>query len=145
VLLGALVAVVAGLMWYREHRRPVATATHPSVPVVAALGLAVAMVSATFGIGGPMLTVPLLIALGMPVLPALAAAQVQSVVIAGVGSLGYLAAHAVDWPLVVLIGVPELAGVLLGWKIAHVLPGRLLKNALIVTLLALAPYLALRG
>jgi len=145
VLLGVLVAVVAALMWYREHRRPAVSVTHPSVPVVAGLGLVVAAVSATFGIGGPMLTVPLLIALGMPLLPSLAVAQAQSVAIAGVGSLGYLAAHAVNWPLAVLVGIPELAGVLLGWKIAHALPSRLLKNTLIVTLLALAPYLALRG
>jgi uncharacterized membrane protein YfcA len=145
VLLGVLVAVVAGLMWYREHRRPAETATHPPVPMIVGLGLVVAAASGTFGIGGPMLSVPLLVALGMPVLPALAAAQAQSVVIAGVGSAGYLAGHAVDWPLVAVVGIPELAGVLLGWKIAHALPTRLLKNALIVTLLVLAPYLALRG
>jgi uncharacterized protein len=145
VLLGALVAVVAALMWYREHRRPAAIATRPPAPLVAVLGLVVATASATFGIGGPMLTVPLLVALGVLLLPALAAAQAQSVVIAGVGSIGYLAAHAVNWPLAILVGVPELAGVLLGWKIAHALPSRLLKNALIVTLFALAPYLALRG
>ncbi|WP_153182956.1 sulfite exporter TauE/SafE family protein, partial [Streptomyces sp. E5N298] len=93
----------------------------------------------------PMLTVPLLVALGVPVLESLAAAQAQSVVIAGVGTVGYLAQGAVDWPLAVLVGVPELAGVLLGWRIAHALPTRHLKFALIATLLALAPYLALHG
>ncbi|MET7323702.1 sulfite exporter TauE/SafE family protein [Streptomyces sp. NPDC005549] len=92
-----------------------------------------------------MLTVPLLVALGVPVLESLAAAQAQSVVIAGVGTAGYLAQGAVDWPLAVLVGVPELAGVLLGWRIAHALPTRHLKYALIATLFALAPYLALHG
>jgi uncharacterized protein len=145
VLLGIMVALVAVLVWYREHRRPAETATAPPAPVIAALGLAVAAVSGAFGVGGPMFTVPLLIALGMRVLESLAAAQAQSVVIACVGALGYLAARAVDWPLVALVGIPELAGVLLGWKIAHALPTRHLKNALIITLLALAPYLALRS
>jgi uncharacterized protein len=115
------------------------------MPVIAGLGLAVAAVSGAFGVGGPMFTVPLLVALGMRVLESLAAAQAQSVVIACVGALGYLAAHAVNWPLVALVGIPELAGVLLGWKIAHALPTRHLKNALIIALLALAPYLALRS
>ena len=92
-----------------------------------------------------MLTVPLFVALGVPVLSALAAAQVQSIVIAGVGSLGYLAAGTIDWPLAVLVGVPELAGVLLGWRIARAVPARTLKYALVTGLLALAPYLALRG
>jgi uncharacterized protein len=145
VLLGIMVALVAVLVWYREHGRPAETATAPPAPVIAALGLAVAAVSGAFGVGGPMFTVPLLIALGMRVLESLAAAQAQSVVIACVGALGYLAARAVDWPLVALVGIPELAGVLLGWKIAHALPTRHLKNALIITLLALAPYLALRS
>jgi uncharacterized membrane protein YfcA len=153
VLLGIMVALVAVLVWYREHRRPAATPTqpqthpppHPPAPVIAALGLAVAAVSGAFGVGGPMFTVPLLVALGMRVLESLAAAQVQSVVIASVGAVGYLAAGAVSWPLVALVGIPELAGVLLGWKIAHALPTRHLKNALIIALLVLAPYLALRS
>jgi uncharacterized membrane protein YfcA len=97
------------------------------------------------GIGGPMLTVPLLVAFGVPVLESLASAQAQSIVIAGVGTLGYLAHGTINWPLAALVGIPELAGVLLGWKIAHALPTRSLKLALIITLFALAPYLALHG
>lgn len=145
VVLGFLVAAVALLMWRREHRRPAATGHHPPALVVIALGFAVAMASGIVGIGGPMLTVPLLIALGVPALESLASAQAQSIVIAGVGTIGYAAHGAIDWPLATLIGVPELAGVLLGWRVAHALPTRTLKLALIITLLALAPYLILHG
>lgn len=145
LVLGLFVALVAALVWYREHHRPAATVPRPPVPVLAALGLTVSAAGGMVGIGGPMLTVPLLVALGVPVLESLASAQAQSIVIAGVGTLGYVAHGTIDWPLAVLIGVPELAGVLLGWKIAHSLPTRQLKNVLVITLLALAPYLALRG
>ena len=145
VVLGLFVAVVAALVWYREYHRSGATPPHPPLTIVAAIGLAVSAASGIVGIGGPMLTVPLLVALGVPLLKSLASAQAQSIVIASVGTLGYLAHGAVDWPLAVLIGVPELAGVLLGWKIAHSLPTRRLKSVLIVTLFALAPYLALHG
>ncbi|MFI7392987.1 sulfite exporter TauE/SafE family protein [Streptomyces tendae] len=145
LVLGVFVAGVAGLVWFRERRRPAAPRAHPSTAVVVGLGGAVAVAAGIVGIGGPMLTVPLLVALGVPVLESLAAAQAQSVVIAGVGTVGYLAQGAVDWPLAVLVGVPELAGVLLGWRIAHALPTRHLKYALIATLFALAPYLALHG
>ncbi|HEY2204663.1 MAG TPA: sulfite exporter TauE/SafE family protein [Pseudonocardia sp.] len=145
LVLGAFVAVVALLMWYRERHRPAETAARPAAALVAALGLAVAVAAGVVGIGGPMLTVPLLIALGVPVLGSLAAAQAQSIVVAGVGTLGYLAQGAIDWPLAAVVGIPELAGVLLGWKIARTAPTRTLKYALIVTLLALAPYLALHG
>jgi hypothetical protein len=117
---------------------------HPAVPVVAAVGVAVGLVSGILGLGGPMLSVPLLLALGVGVLEALAAAQVQSIVIASVGTIGYALHGSVDWPLVGLIGLPELAGVIVGWRIARALPTRTLRGILIAVLLLLAPYLALR-
>ncbi|MFF0965913.1 sulfite exporter TauE/SafE family protein [Streptomyces sp. NPDC003703] len=146
LVLAVLVATAAVLVRVRDRRRPPETGpAHPSTAVVTGLGLGVSAASGLVGIGGPMLTVPLLVALGAPVLEALAAAQAQSVVIATVGTFGYVAHGAVDWPLAALVGVPELAGVLLGWRIAHALPARHLKTALVLTLLALAPYLALHG
>lgn len=154
ILLGAFVALVGALVWHRAGR-PAAASGHapageggarePGAPVVAVVGFAVAVASGVFGIGGPMLSVPLLVVLGVPVLSALAAAQAQSVVIATVGTLGYVAAGAVDWPLAALTGVPELAGVLLGWVIARAVPAGALTGSLVVSLFALAPYLALHG
>lgn len=146
VLLGIFVAVVALLVLYRERRSPGDDeASHPRHPLaaIASLGVGVAAASGLFGVGGPMLAVPLLVAIGVPVLAALGAAQVQSVVIASVGTAGYLAQGDVSWPLAVLVGVPELVGVLVGWKLAQAVPTRGLKYALVVALLALAPYLAL--
>lgn len=145
IVLGVLVAGAAGLVLLRERRAAAVPRAHPSTPTVAVLGFSVAVAAGIVGIGGPMLTVPLLVALGVPVLESLAAAQAQSVVVAGVGTLGYVAHGAVDWPLAALVGVPELAGVLLGWRIARALPARHLKCALVTTLFALAPYLALHG
>ncbi|MDL4821748.1 sulfite exporter TauE/SafE family protein [Actinomadura opuntiae] len=152
ILLGVFVALVAVLVWHRTGRRAATSAGlgggpvgGPGTPLVAAVGFAVAVASGVFGIGGPMLSVPLLVALGAPVLSALAAAQAQSVVIAAVGTAGYVAVGAVDWPLAALTGVPELAGVLAGWVIARAVPAGALTGALIVSLFALAPYLALHG
>jgi uncharacterized membrane protein YfcA len=146
IVLGVFSAGIAALVWYRDRRpRPDAAGHRLRTGVVAAVGLGVAVASGLVGVGGPLLAVPLLVTLGTPVLSALAAAQVQSVVIAGVGTLGYLTAGAVDWPLAALVGVPELAGVLLGWVIARRLPAHALKYALVVSLIGLAPYLALHG
>ncbi|HIV58725.1 MAG TPA: sulfite exporter TauE/SafE family protein [Candidatus Stackebrandtia faecavium] len=144
--LAVLLVVVAGLVWYRQRRtQQPASTTHPKQLTVALVGFAVACASGLVGVGGPMLTVPILIALGVGVLESLAAAQVQSIVIAGVGTVGYMSAGAIDWPLAVLVGVPELIGVLLGWKLARMLPTRVLQRALVIALLVLAPYLALHG
>lgn len=145
LVLGVFVAGVAALVWYRSRGESVHAAKHPPGTVVAGIGLAVSVAAGLVGIGGPMLTVPILVALGVPVLEALASAQVQSVVIAATGTVGYLAQGSIDWPLATLVGVPELAGVLLGWKIARTLPTRTLTKALIIVLFALAPYLALHG
>jgi uncharacterized protein len=148
VLLGVLVTLVAALLCYRECHPDgrIEDADPPqSVLMLASVGFVVAAASGVFGVGGPMLTVPLLIALGVSVLSALAAAQAQSVVIAGVGTIGYLFAGSISWSLAALVGVPELVGVLIGWKIAHSVSADRLKIALIVVLFALVPYLLLRG
>ena len=144
-VLAVLMVTVAVSVWFRERRSSAASRAHPPAPVIVGLGLTVSVVAGIVGIGGPMLTVPLLVGLGVPVLESLASAQAQSVVIATVGTLGYIAHGTIDWPLAALVGIPELAGVLWGWKLAHALPTRSLKYALIITLFALAPYLALHG
>ncbi|MFE9099478.1 sulfite exporter TauE/SafE family protein [Actinomadura geliboluensis] len=150
MLLGAFVALTAALVLWRRpggapDGAPVPAATGIGAPTAVAVGTGVAAVGAMFGVGGPLLSVPLLVALGTPVLAALAAAQAQSVVIAGIGTAGYVAAGAVDWRLAALMGVPELAGVLAGWMIARAVPAAALKAALVVCLLVLAPYVALHG
>jgi len=148
VLLAVAVSVTGILVWARERRtagRPEGSPVRLSTVTAGAVGLVVAVAAGLFGLGGPMLSVPLLVICGLPVLPALAAAQAQSVVIAGIGTAGYLLHGSVDWRLAALVGIPELAGVIIGWRIAHAVPERRLKYALAVTLLALAPYLALHG
>lgn len=167
-LLASAVATTGILVWVRERRTDAAKTDNgdegadgdtdgdgpsaadgegkPLSPVlIAAVGLVVSVAAGLFGLGGPMLSVPLLVICGLPLLPALAAAQAQSVVIASVGTLGYLVHGSIDWALAAVVGVPELAGVVIGWKIAHAVPVRKLKYALAGTLLALAPYLALHG
>ncbi|MHA6801155.1 sulfite exporter TauE/SafE family protein [Bounagaea algeriensis] len=151
VLLAVLLVLVAALVRYRDRRAPDGgtpdggSTRPPATPSVLALGLGVSVASGVLGIGGPMLAVPLLIAASVPVLSALAAAQAQSIVIATAGSVGYLAHGGIDWGLAALVGVPELAGVLIGWVVARKLPTRVLKHALVLALLVVAPYLALHG
>lgn len=145
LLLAVLLVVVAVLVLLRDRRGTSSGRSHPSVGLAVGLGFGVAILAGIVGVGGPMLMVPLLVVVGVPVLEALAAAQVQSVIIAASGSVGYLVAGSINWTLAALVGIPELAGVLVGWKIAHALPTRVLKYVLVIALLGLAPYLALHG
>jgi uncharacterized protein len=145
VLLGILTAAIGVLVCYRQWRgaggapRAETDATrHGLSDIKAALiGLCVGAAASLFGIGGPMLCVPLL--------PALAAAQAQSVVGSGLGAIGYAVQGAIDWPMAVFIAIPQMLGVIVGWKIAHAVPARGLAFALAFALIGLAPYLALGG
>jgi uncharacterized protein len=113
----------------------------PPARLVAPVGLVVAIVSGLFGLGGQLLSVPLLISIGAPMLAALGAAQAQSIVVAGVGTIGYAIRGAIAWPLVIVVGVPLLAGALAGWRIAHAVPTERLRSLLAVVLIAAGAYL----
>ena len=149
ILLGAFTGAIGLLVWWRQRRTPphAAEPAHHalSVPAAVAVGIGVAAASSLFGLGGPMVSVPVLVALKVPVLAALAAAQAQSVAVAGIGAAGYALRGVIDWPLAVFIAVPQITGVVVGWKVAHSVPTRQLRYALAGVLIALAPYLALRG
>jgi hypothetical protein len=79
------------------------------------------------------------------VLSALGAAQAQSVVVASTGTLSYLARGTIDWRLALVTGIPELCGALIGWKIAHAMPSRVLQRAMIAALLISACLIEVRG
>jgi hypothetical protein len=146
VFLAVFLLIVAVLVWFRAPPGTDAgTHPRPSAGSLACLGLGVAVASGMFGVGGPLLTVPLLVLTGTPVLTALAAAQVQSVIVASVGTLGYLSRGAIDWQLSLAVGIPELCGVLIGWKIARVTPPRYLKRAMIIALAVAAAIVGLHG
>ncbi len=144
-LAGFLVAI-ALLVWFRA-RRGSAEEAHPHHPLtlLICMGLGIAVVSGMFGVGGPLLTVPLLVLAGTPVLSALGAAQAQSVVVATVGTLSYLSRGAIDWRLALVVGVPELCGVLIGWKAARSVPPHVLKRAMIAALLTCAALTSIHG
>jgi uncharacterized membrane protein YfcA len=149
ILLGLFAAVVGLLVWYRQvAATPETSGTKHGVTngaVAALIGLGVAVAAGMFGLGGPMMAVPLLVATGVPILSAVAVAQVYSLVISTVGTFGYGAHHAIDWPMAIFVGIPEMTGVLIGWWLAHRIPPSRLRYALAIVLISLAPYLAMRA
>lgn len=148
VLLGVCVIAIGLLVYLRERRLDTGgEGAHrpPSQALVAVIGIGVAALSGLFGLGGPLLSVPLMLTAGVPMLAALGAAQAQSIAIAGTGSVGYLIQGAISWPLALVVGVPELIGVLLGWRLAHSLPVHRLRYGLAAALVVLGPWLILHS
>lgn len=148
VLLGGVSMAVGGIILYRERRgfNPVYTLeplTRPGQLVLTGLGFALGVCSGLLGIGGPVLAVPTLVLIGVPMLLAVAVAQVQSIFIAAFATSGYFLQGNVLFPLAVVVGTPLLLGVVVGWKVAHVVDPERLKVALGIVLLGVGPYLAL--
>lgn len=147
LLLGGFVVLTGLVIIYRERSAKlpqygVDLASPGGVAVVAVLGLSIGIVSSLLGVGGPIVAVPVLVVLGVAMLPALAIAQVQAVFIATFATVGYALNGAVSITLALLVGIPQLAGAFLGWRIAHLVDPARLKTALGVVLLAIGPYLA---
>ncbi|WP_135302347.1 sulfite exporter TauE/SafE family protein [Haloarcula amylovorans] len=148
LLLGGLASSVGGIILYRERRgfMPLATfdqTTTSGKLSLGALGFVLGGFSGLLGVGGPVLAVPALVLVGVPMLYAIAVAQVQSIFIAAFASLGYLAQGTVSLALAGVVGLPLVAGVLVGWRVAHLVDPNRLKVALGGVLLLVGPYLAL--
>ena len=146
LLLGGFCVAVGGLIAYREYRGLGAVIDLDSTTTggrlaIGSIGMTIGALGGLLGIGGPVIAVPALVVCGTPMLVALAAAQVQSVVLSGTAATTYLAAGTVSGPLAVLVGVPQLVGVLVGWRVAHRVPARRLKAALAAVLVGIGPLL----
>jgi len=148
LLLGAVAVTTGATIVYRERRglRPLyrldATGRRGRL-VLGAIGVVLGVASGLLGVGGPVLATPALVLVGAPMLLAVAVAQVQSVFIATFATAGYVLRGTVSPWLAVLLGVPLLAGVVVGWRVAHAVDPARLKLVLGVVLVAIGPYLAL--
>ncbi|NBB99365.1 MAG: TSUP family transporter [Bacteroidetes bacterium] len=146
VLLGLFVLLTGGLILYRQRRalapdQRLHLATWRGWGVLALVGLGVGLPGGLLGVGGPVLAVPLLVVLGVPMLMAVALAQVQSIFISGMATAGYALHGAIDWGLAVLVGVPLLIGTIAGWYAAQRIAPERLQVGLALVLIGLGLYL----
>lgn len=147
LLLGVFVSMTGVLVFYRTRYGTGGGGYDPTSLRgslgIAAIGSFVGISGGLLGVGGPVLAVPILVATGVPMLLAVGTAQVQSIFIAAFATFGYVVRDAISWPLAVAIGVPELVGVVIGWRAAQAVDAELLTRILAVIMLLLGPYLAL--
>jgi uncharacterized membrane protein YfcA len=104
-----------------------------------AVGVAAGFLSGLFGVGGGILVVPALV-LVMKMDQRLAhGTSLAAVLPISVASLvGYAAASEVDWPVALFLAIGAVGGAVLGTKLLHVLPQRLLAFAFAGLLMATA-------
>jgi uncharacterized membrane protein YfcA len=92
------------------------------------IGTATGFGSGLTGVGGPALSVPLMVLTGFPTLATIGASQVVQILAAGSGSAGNMLTNAIDLRLGAAISVVEIVGVWLGVKVAHSIDQRLLRR-----------------
>jgi uncharacterized membrane protein YfcA len=96
--------------------------------ILAAIGVVTGFFSGLAGIGGQVLSVPLMVLCGYPVLTAIGVGQALQTVGALSGSLANLHYASIDFGLAAFIDVFEIAGVLAGAFLIHRLDGTLVKR-----------------
>jgi uncharacterized protein len=148
-LLSLFVATIGAVIVYRERVGLKPSNRLDSVPdrqrriLVGGVGLGIGVLGGLLGVGGPVVAVPVLVVLGVPMLVAVAVAQVQSIFISAFATVGYALSGAVSIPVALLVGIPQLVGVVAGWKVAHLVDPHLLRVVLGIVLVGVSPLLLL--
>lgn len=116
-----------------------------TVILAIALGIATGVMSGLFGVGGGILFVPVLVALGLGQVEATATSLLAIVPTAAVGVWRHARYGNLQAKPALVIGVASIVGVVIGVQIATSLPEHVLRRLFGVLLLAVAAQLAWRA
>jgi hypothetical protein len=100
--------------------------------------------SGLMGVGGPALSVPLMVLFGFPALVSIGASQVLQIVAAVSGTLGNLRFGSIDFGVAATVTLIELAGVMVGVRLAHAVDGAVLRKVVAVLCLVVGTALVIR-
>jgi hypothetical protein len=96
------------------------------------------------GVGGPALSVPLMVLFGFPALVSIGASQVLQIIAAISGTLGNLRFGSIDFAIAAIVTLLELAGVMVGVRLAHAVDAGVLRKVVAVLCLVVGSALVLR-
>jgi uncharacterized membrane protein YfcA len=150
---GALAIILAGVIifagvytlatWHGIPQPAFAGRTHAQSLLLLALGAIAGFGSGLTGVGGPALSVPLMVLCGFPALTSIGTSQVIQIVAAVSGTFGNLKYGTIDLSVAATVTLLEILGVFLGARIVHAVNADLLRK--FVAILCVAVGLALLG
>jgi uncharacterized membrane protein YfcA len=147
-LLLAGVIIFAGIStlftWHGLRQTAFRDAPRAQRLLLVAVGGIAGFGSGLTGVGGPALSVPLLVLFGFPALVSIGASQVLQIVAAVSGTLGNLRFGSIDFRIAGVVTLVELAGVVLGVRLAHAVDGSVLRRVVAVLCLVVGTWLVLR-
>lgn len=110
-----------------------------------AVGLVVGFLCGLTGIGGGLVSLPIMLILGFHPLASIATGQVLQSIVAVFGSISNISNGFVDFQIVWWVTGLEIVGVFLGVRIAHVVPVMKLKKSVSLLCLAIGVYMLARA
>jgi len=113
--------------------------------LLTAIGAVSGLGSGWTGVGGPALSVPLMVLFGFPALVSIGASQVIQIIAAVSGTLGNLSFGTIDFTLAAVVTVLEIAGVYVGARIAHAVSPGPLKQFVAWLCIAVGIFLVVRA
>lgn len=145
-IIGFLTVLLGAVLVYRETNdiKPVIeiqTDNHRGKIILGLVGFGVGVIGGLTGIGGPAITIPLLIAMGIPVLEAIGAGLVQGIMVTSSSAINYASSGNYSPEFTVMIGVPYVVSQVIGWYIAQNTEAKKLKILVSLFLIPAGLYL----
>lgn len=143
ILAGVIIfAGVYTLAAWRGLRQPALQGRHRAQQsLLFGIGSVAGFGSGLTGVGGPALSVPLMVLCGFPALSSIGASQVIQIIAAVSGTLGNLRFGSVNFPLAAAVTVLEIAGVFVGVRIVHAVDAGLVKRFVAVLCIVVGLFL----
>ena len=116
-----------------------------TIALALALGFAAGVIAGMFGVGGGILFVPTLVALGLGQVEAQATSLAAILPTVAAGTWRQSRYGNVDWRAALVLGLASIAGVVGGTFVALALPEHVLRRLFALLLLAVAAQLAWRA
>lgn len=148
VVLG-LIVIAAGVLMLLPRRQDdqetPAAARHPAViaGVSVGAGLAAGLTTVLAGVGGPLVTVPVLLALGLPVTAAVGAALLNSLVGIALTLVSLAGQVSIDAGLLSVIAIAMSVGAVVGAVVHHRVPDHWLVRPIAVVALISGGWIAI--
>jgi hypothetical protein len=135
VILSGILVTVGLMLLYRQYNDLSSIYNlnphSPSeVAIVFPLGVIIGIAGGLTGVGGPALSVPALLILGVPIIQAVSTGIVQSIFITASTATTYAFSGDTLLSLVMILAIPFAIGILIGRRIAHKLNEKYLKSFL---------------
>lgn len=131
----AILIVLSGLNALFNRSRADSTMPHLAGRWLVLIGLAVGFGSALTGTGGPVLLMPILVAISVPALAAIGISQAIQLPLAIFATIGFTLYGQIDLRLGLTLGIVQAVGVVIGAGIAHSLPAAQLGRVVAITLI----------